>query len=122
VPENCCPSCGSTNIAVGIAPDSTNVSLTCNYCNFRDVVYWGDSRKDAYDWFVSKRSAIARGFDLQRADYRIKVSRLRKSQRCQSKKSRRCNLVLLPFLRKRVDKFERLIFGQNVVIQLARQA
>lgn len=48
MPRNCCPACGSHNTAVGIAGDSTNVAIVCNSCNFRDVLYFGDSRQDAY--------------------------------------------------------------------------
>lgn len=46
-----CPVCVSANTAIGIAPGSTNVSQICNACNFRDVIYYGNSLADAFRWF-----------------------------------------------------------------------
>lgn len=64
-----CPCCCSSNTAIGVAQFSTNVSLVCNFCGLRDVVYFGESHADACKFVAA---AIAR-----RRLYRIRRSRLR---------------------------------------------
>lgn len=48
-----CPVCESTSIAIAIAPASTNVSLFCNVCNFRDVIFYGESFRQAVEFHKS---------------------------------------------------------------------
>jgi len=43
----CCPCCTSSNVAVGISSHSNNVVQFCNDCNFRDVIFYADSGKQA---------------------------------------------------------------------------
>jgi len=53
----CCSVCLSSNVGFGLQEFSSNVSLVCNVCNFRDIVFCGDSRSEA---IIFWKSVVAR--------------------------------------------------------------
>lgn len=101
--KNLCPSCASRNTTVGIAPDSTNVSLLCNTCNFRDVVYYGDSRQDAYRYWQLCHPPRAMRDRATRFRVRRFVPAMRAFQNPRYRQKGRLLGVLLPHLSLRVE-------------------
>lgn len=100
-----CPVCASRNTAVGIAPDSTNVSLICNSCNYRDVIFYGDSRKEAYDYWLAIRPKHSGCVKFVGDRGRKEVSAVRMPQRGFRFSARREHMEFLQNLQLRMDKF-----------------
>lgn len=89
-----CQSCLSTNTVVGIAPDSTNVSFICNHCNFRDVIFYGDSRSAAFIFWRAIALGRSRKPSRLRRRARVGLFYVRFASR-ESAKECRWNVALL---------------------------
>lgn len=107
MPKNRCPVCFSRAIAYGIAPTSTNVLIHCNLCNFRDVVFYGDSRREAHSWYAAR--FVLRRYSVSRQEGRLGccLRRLWSFQRCESPTPEWDGVVLLPLVRPRMGGVRR---------------
>lgn len=116
MPKKRCPVCDSANTAIGVAEWSSNVSLICNACNYRGILFYGESRFDAHRYCdeissahrrqISRRDRRAKSrrfrVDATHGSLGVSLSRLWAFERRNREISQRCGLALLPLVRERV--------------------
>lgn len=93
-----CPVCESASIAIAIAPASTNVSLFCNVCNFRDVIFYGDSFRQAAEFHKSIFAPPKRNRRGMRYTISRQLSTMRTFENCGTPKTRWRKGILLSHL------------------------
>lgn len=106
-----CPVCTSRNTTLGIPEWSTNVVLHCNFCNFRDVFFYGDSRDEADKYLLAVSGPRHIRVRLRVDRLWPSVSRVQIVQHRRGEAPRRYRLAFLPLMRSRVVEEDDIPFG-----------
>ncbi len=124
MPKIVCPVCCSANASIGVREFSTNAAIVCNSCNFADIVFYGESYREAID-YCEAIFARRRRHSCVRFKSRRKVPQLRFFQHRQGVSAVRKLLVFLPFLWSRMvdrkdvrsDRFLSQVYNPRLVLR-----